>query len=476
MNSRWSATAKGIALLAVAAATPAWDVTALCLFFLIRHQIRVWDPTSYTVRHPTSRHRRTVRQWVHHWRLELSVAFGLTAARWPLTRIFGFGPADLAMTAAVASALWSPANGWARAQLVGLRRRLLWERSLAAVSPVDTVPAVLDLRSTPTGETVQVRTAPGSTVAQLAERAEALAAWHGVAEVRVRRDANHAGIAHITSLRTDPLGRMSLRWPPPLGPVSLWNPVPVGVDEDGGWVTVTLFEHNLLVGGEPGAGKSVAVHQLVAAAALDPTARLWLLDPKLVELAAWRDIAERFAGNDIFDATDTLRAVQQAMDDRYTELLDGRQRKVSVGTPLHLVVVDELAHYLTWPDKKARDAFGDVLRDLVSRGRAAGVVVIAATQKPASEVIPTSLRDLFGWRWALRCTTPAASDTILGAGWASQGVSAATINPTNRGVGYLLHESGEPTRLRAFHLDDATIAAAAAHAHQLRRGTGQGDA
>lgn len=91
-------------------------------------------------------------------------------------------------------------------------------------------------------------------------------------------------------------------------------------------------------------------------------------------------------------------------------------------------------------------------------------MVIAATQKPASEVVPTSLRDLFGYRWALRCTTPAASDTILGTGWASQGVSAATINPATRGVGWLLHESGLPVRLRAFHLDVATVATFAARA------------
>jgi hypothetical protein len=58
------------------------------------------------------------------------------------------------------------------------------------------------------------------------------------------------------------------------------------VDEDGSEVTVTLPERNLLLGGEPGAGKSNVLQLLVAVGALDPLVRLTLFDPKLVELAS----------------------------------------------------------------------------------------------------------------------------------------------------------------------------------------------
>jgi S-DNA-T family DNA segregation ATPase FtsK/SpoIIIE len=95
-------------------------------------------------------------------------------------------------------------------------------------------------------------------------------------------------------------------------------------------------------------------------------------------------------------------------------------------------------------------------------------VVLAATQKPASDVIPTSLRDLFGFRWAFRCSTPQASDTILGSGWASQGYSAASIDAANRGVGYLLHEGGTPVRMRACYLADEDLSVLAARAEALR--------
>lgn len=215
----------------------------------------------------------------------------------------------------------------------------------------------------------------------------------------------------------------------------------------------------------------------MAVAALDPTARLWLLDGKLVELATWAGCAEHSVGVSVAEAIDVLRQLRTEMELRYAELLASRKRKVGPddGMALHVVVCDELAHYLTGPDRREREEFASVLRDLVSRGRAAGVIVLAATQKPSSDVIPTSLRDLFGFRWAMRCSTPHASDTILGSGWASAGYSAAEIDAASRGVGFLLHEGGLPVRLRAFHLDDDAVASIADHAEAIRKAHQDGE-
>jgi DNA segregation ATPase FtsK/SpoIIIE-like protein len=130
--------------------------------------------------------------------------------------------------------------------------------------------------------------------------------------------------------------------------------------------------------------------------------------------------------------------------------------------------VTELAFYLTAEDRKKRTRFAELLRDLVARGRAAGVIVVAATQKPSAEIVPSSLRDLFGFRLALRCTTRDASDTILGQGWASQGHNAATIAPDQRGIGFLLADDGLPVRMRAFYLDDPAIDQLADRAAALR--------
>ncbi len=199
-------------------------------------------------------------------------------------------------------------------------------------------------------------------------------------------------------------------------------------------------------------------------------ARVWLLDGKLVELAAWAPVAERLVGPDAREAIGLLRDVQREMDARYGELLARGLRKVrrEDELALHLVVVDELAFYLTLPDRKQRQELTELLRDLVARGRAAGVIVVCATQKPGADVVPSSLRDLFGFRLALRCNTPQASDTILGQGWASAGSDASTVPGSQRGVGLLLAEGEQPTRIKTYHLGDDELAAIAERASGRR--------
>jgi DNA segregation ATPase FtsK/SpoIIIE, S-DNA-T family len=189
-----------------------------------------------------------------------------------------------------------------------------------------------------------------------------------------------------------------------------------------------------------------------------------------VELSVWAPCAQRLAGPDVEEAIELLRELRSVMDERYRELLARVKRKIAREDelPLHLVACDELAFYLGVEDRKRQREFAELLRDLVARGRAAGVIVCAATQKPASDVVPSALRDLFGFRLALGCNTPQASDTILGQGWATAGHSAATVAPGQRGVGLLLAEDGTPVRMRGFHLTDADVDELAARAAQLQ--------
>ena len=211
----------------------------------------------------------------------------------------------------------------------------------------------------------------------------------------------------------------------------------------------------------------------IAAAALDPTVRLTLLDGKQVELAPWSGSAEHFVGPDMEGAIEVLKDLCAEMDRRYAALLASGLRKIEPGGEfgLHVVAIDELAFYMRGGKRDERTELTETLRDLISRGRAAGIIVIAATQKPSNEIIPTFVRDLFSFRMALRCTTPEASDTVLGQGWASQGYSASTLDPTARGVGFLLAEGAVPVKIRTHYLDDDAIAALATRA-ETRGGHG----
>ena len=159
------------------------------------------------------------------------------------------------------------------------------------------------------------------------------------------------------------------------------------------------------------------------------------------------------------------------MNTRYDTLLAGGRRKITRadGEHVYLIVIDEYAYFsATVGTKTEREEFAALTRDLVARGRAAGVIIILATQRPSHQVIDPSMRDLFGYRWAFRCTTDSSSDTVLGQGWAAEGYTAADIDPLARGVGWLLSETGIPRRIKAAYLDDDTIKYLAAYAARLR--------
>ncbi|MPZ60493.1 MAG: cell division protein FtsK [Propionibacteriales bacterium] len=253
--------------------------------------------------------------------------------------------------------------------------------------------------------------------------------------------------------------------------LSIWQLIHLGVDENGEPVHVDLAERNMLIGGEPGSGKSVSLNLIVAHGALSPDCRLVLLDGKLVELGLWRQCADTFVGPDIEEALDVLKRLQKEMDERYEQLLDGGSRKIARtgAADVVLVVIDELAYYsATVGEPRHQKEFVALVRDLVARGRAAGIIVIAATQRPSADIVPTSLRDLFGYRWAFRCSTEASSDTILGFGWANRGYSATDIDPAARGVGWLLAEGGIPRRMKSAFLTDGEVAFLADYAARLR--------
>jgi S-DNA-T family DNA segregation ATPase FtsK/SpoIIIE len=160
------------------------------------------------------------------------------------------------------------------------------------------------------------------------------------------------------------------------------------------------------------------------------------------------------------------------MDNRYTFLMSRQRRKVERGDGMNAIVlvIDEIAYFsATVGDKNTRDAFSALLRDIVARGRAVAIIVVAATQRPTADIIPTSLRDIFSWRFAGRCTTDISSDVILGYGWAGRGFSAATIAPTDQGVGWLIAEAGHPKRIKVAYLTDTDILRLAAYARDIRR-------
>src|SRR5215207_8884071 len=102
--------------------------------------------------------------------------------------------------------------------------------------------------------------------------------------------------------------------PAPKGALSIYEPAYLGVDTRGRAVTMPLAYRNVLLGGEPGSGKSVALGNIVSHAALCTDVDLVLIDGKLVELLPYAPIAREFVGNNITQALKVLRGLQAEMD------------------------------------------------------------------------------------------------------------------------------------------------------------------
>src|SRR5262245_33511277 len=90
---------------------------------------------------------------------------------------------------------------------------------------------------------------------------------------------------------------LALPRPVPVLPLSAFDPFHVGMDELGRQVVIDFNDRpGMVVGGEPGSGKSSIVNLVTAHGALSRDCKLVLVDGKLVELWPWRECAEVFVG------------------------------------------------------------------------------------------------------------------------------------------------------------------------------------
>jgi hypothetical protein len=169
-------------------------------------------------------------------------------------------------------------------------------------------------------------------------------------------------------------------------------------------------------------------------------------------------------------------------NNRYQWLLANDRRKVNRTDRLSVIVtiIDELAMFSTvLGTKPQQEEFASLLRGLVSLGRACGMPVIAATQHPSWDIIPASLRDLFGFRAAFRCTSLNSSNIILGQGLGRAGLQRRRHQPhrpgrrlpARRGRLPAPDQGRVPDRRRhLLHRRLRRLAAPPAHRHRLGDG------
>ena len=350
------------------------------------------------------------------------------------------------------------------------RQRYLYARAFS-LSPTlaEFPPVIIRIERGEHSTTVIARLQHGTTVEDLEKIREPLAVTLHLGSVRVVRDNTDASLVSLVFVRGAPLTGKVLAWPGDLSrETSMWDRLPLGLDEEGTQTSIFLPEHSLLVAGEPGSGKTRFLALLLMFIITCPSVKLYIFDPKEVDLVDYEPFCERFIGGDIDAAVEVLQHLRELMNERYKQLRDLHLKKVTPDCGLgHIVVVIDELHFYIAAGKQGKE-FAEGLRDLVARARAAGIILILATQKPSSDTIPTSIRDNVSLRVAFRCGSLDASATILGQGWAGEGYNAATIPLADRGVAYLLADAGIPQLFRSYYVDESQQTSAIEAACELR--------
>ena len=180
--------------------------------------------------------------------------------------------------------------------------------------------------------------------------------------------------------------------------------------------TDVLKQPHTLIAGCQGSGKSVVINGLISTLLYrlpvdrQRGAQLILIDPKRVELAAYKDMPHTLAHAAGFNPDAWLSALQRAvsiMDSRYAYMEKHGLKKYDRGDLY--VVIDEWANVYK---NGGKDAYKAVLR-LTSEGRAARVHLIMATQVPKATIIPTEIRENFDARICLRTANAVQSRVIM---------------------------------------------------------------
>ena len=199
-------------------------------------------------------------------------------------------------------------------------------------------------------------------------------------------------------------------------------PIMLGVDTSGmpRYIDLTKMPH-LLVAGQTGSGKSVFLNTLILSILflnLPAQCRLILVDPKRVEMAAYRGIPHlmRPVVTDAQEAMLVFSWLVDEMERRYRVLETNHVRNIDSynalqnGTmPYIVAVVDEMADLMMTSGKYLES----MIVRLAQLARAVGIHLVLATQKPIVKVITGLIKSNMSTRIAFAVSSKMDSRVIL---------------------------------------------------------------
>ena len=227
-------------------------------------------------------------------------------------------------------------------------------------------------------------------------------------------------------------------------------PLCVGKDISGNIEVIDLSKTpHLLVAGTTGSGKSVFINTLLASLLYKfspDQLKLILIDPKMLELSVYNDIAHLLAPvvTEPKKAIITLKWVCKEMERRYsmmneegTRSLEGYNQQASEKLPYIVVFIDEMADLMMTAGKEVEH----YVQRLAQMARACGIHLVMATQRPSVDIITGSIKANFPSRISFQVASKYDSRTILGEIGAEQLLGNGDMLMTKNGGNIIRYQS-----------------------------------
>ena len=214
-------------------------------------------------------------------------------------------------------------------------------------------------------------------------------------------------------------------------------PIALGKDVAGNAVVLDLAKApHLLIAGSTGTGKSVCTNSLIVSLLFrfrPDELKLIMVDPKIVEFEDYKNLPHLLTPiiNDYSKVPIALRWAVNEMERRYRILANAGVKKLSEfnsrpdkETPIYdedgqlvppklpvlIVIIDELADLMMTEAKK--DAETSITR-IAQKGRAAGIHIVVATQRPSTNVITGVIKANLPTRFCFQVRSMVDSRVVL---------------------------------------------------------------
>ena len=227
-------------------------------------------------------------------------------------------------------------------------------------------------------------------------------------------------------------------------------PICIGKDISGNIEVIDLSKTpHLLVAGTTGSGKSVFINTLLASILYKfppEDLRLILIDPKMLELSVYNDIAHLLTPvvTEPKKAIIALKWVCKEMERRYslmneenTRSLEGYNQKSIEKLPYILVFIDEMADLMMTAGKEVEH----YVQRLAQMARACGIHLVMATQRPSVDIITGSIKANFPSRISFQVASKYDSRTVLGEIGAEQLLGNGDMLMSKNGANLIRYQS-----------------------------------